>query len=47
MAGFVLVGTERHAIFERGAYHDVLLMSILRDEWAAQGRKRSWEYDAR
>ncbi|MGI8929018.1 MAG: GNAT family N-acetyltransferase [Candidatus Limnocylindrales bacterium] len=45
--GFVLEGTERHAIFKRGQYHDVYLMSILRDEWAAQTRKKMWEYDSR
>ena len=43
--GFVLEGTERHAIFKRGQYHDVHLMSILRDEWAAQERKKMWDYD--
>lgn len=45
--GFVLEGTERHAIFKRGEFHDVHLMSILRDEWAAQDRKKMWEYDSR
>lgn len=45
--GFVLEGTERHAIFRRGQYHDVHLMSILREEWAAQERKKMWEYDSR
>jgi len=45
--GFVLEGTERHAIFKRGEFHDVHLMSILRDEWAAQTRKKMWEYDSR
>lgn len=45
--GFVLEGTERHAIFKRGEYHDVHLMSILRDEWAAQDRKKMWDYDSR
>jgi diamine N-acetyltransferase len=45
--GFVLEGIERHAIFKRGEYHDVHLMSILRDEWVAQERKKTWEYDAR
>ena len=45
-SGFVLEGTERHAIFKRGRYHDVHLMSILRDEWAALSRKRMWEYEA-
>jgi RimJ/RimL family protein N-acetyltransferase len=45
--GFVLEGTERHAIFKQGRFIDVHLMSILRDEWAAQERKRSWEYEPR
>ncbi len=43
--GFVLEGTERHAIFKRGKFHDVQLMSILRAEWEAQDRKRMWDYD--
>ncbi len=42
--GFVLEGTERHAVYKQGRHHDVHLMSILRDEWAAQQRKRSWDY---
>jgi diamine N-acetyltransferase len=42
--GFVLEGTERHAVYKGGKFLDVQLMSVLRDEWAAQGRKRSWEY---
>ena len=44
-SGFVLEGIERHAIFKRGMYYDVHLMSILRDEWAALPRKKMWEYD--
>lgn len=44
-AGFVLEGTRRRAMFKRGRYHDVHLMSILRDEWAAQERRRTWDYD--
>lgn len=43
--GFVLEGTQRRAMFKRGRYIDVLLMSILHDEWAAQDRKRMWDYD--
>lgn len=43
--GFTLEGVERHAIYKFGRYVDVQLMSILADEWAAQPRKRSWEYD--
>jgi RimJ/RimL family protein N-acetyltransferase len=42
--GFVLEGVERHAIFKHGRYVDVQLMSILRDEWAAQPRRKMWEY---
>lgn len=45
--GFVLEGTERHAIFKKGQFHDVLLMSILREEWAAQERRKMWEYETR
>jgi diamine N-acetyltransferase len=45
--GFVLEGTERHAIYKQGRYIDVQLMSILRDEWVAQDRKRAWEYEPR
>jgi RimJ/RimL family protein N-acetyltransferase len=44
--GFVLEGTERHAMYKQGRFIDVHLMSILRDEWAAQARKRTWEYEA-
>jgi RimJ/RimL family protein N-acetyltransferase len=43
--GFVLEGTQRRAVFKRGRFHDVHLMSILREEWAAQPRKKMWEYD--
>lgn len=42
--GFTFEGTERHAIFRRGRHGDVHVMSILRDEWAALQRKRSWEF---
>jgi diamine N-acetyltransferase len=45
--GFVLEGIERHAMFKRGQFHDVELMSILRDEWAASPRKKMWELDAK
>ena len=44
--GFVLEGVERRAIYKRGRYHDVQLMSILRDEWAAQPRPKMWAYVA-
>lgn len=42
-AGFTLEVTHRHARFHHGAYHDVHLMSILRDEWLANGRPRAWD----
>jgi diamine N-acetyltransferase len=44
-AGFVVEGVKRHGIYRRGRYIDVQLMSILRDEWAALDRPRSWDYD--
>jgi RimJ/RimL family protein N-acetyltransferase len=44
--GFVLEGTLRSAVYRQGEYHDVHLMAILRDEWAAQDRRRSWELGA-
>ncbi len=43
-SGYVVEGTQRHANFRLGKFHDVLLMAILRDEWSAQTRKRSWDY---
>ena len=42
-SGFVLEGTERRAVFKQGRYLDVELMSMLRDEWAALPRKKSWD----
>ena len=42
--GFKFEGTERHAMFRAGKHHDLDLMSILRDEWSALDRKRSWDY---
>ena len=41
--GFVLEGTARKALFRDGKRHDVHQMGILRDEWAALDRPRSWE----
>jgi RimJ/RimL family protein N-acetyltransferase len=43
-AGFQTDVVKRHARFHRGQYHDVLVMSILRDEWLAQERRRAWEW---
>jgi RimJ/RimL family protein N-acetyltransferase len=45
-AGFVTEGTLRHAHFSDGQYHDVLRMSLLRDEWAAQPHPRAWDEPA-
>lgn len=42
-AGFTLDGTLRERHFADGRHEDVLVMSLLRDEWAAQDRRRSWE----
>jgi ribosomal-protein-alanine N-acetyltransferase len=42
-AGFVTEGTLRHAHFADGRFHDVLRMSLLRDEWEAQARERPWD----
>lgn len=42
-AGFQTDVVKRHARFHRGRHHDVLIMSILRDEWEAQDRRRAWE----
>ncbi len=43
-AGFVLEGTLRHAHFSEGEPHDLERMALLRDEWLAQPRRRSWQY---
>jgi RimJ/RimL family protein N-acetyltransferase len=43
-AGFSLEGTLRGAHYENGEHHDVHLMSLLRDEWAAQPRTKSWQF---
>lgn len=36
-AGFVEEGRMRQSVYKNGAYHDTLIMSVLRDEWG--GRK--------
>jgi RimJ/RimL family protein N-acetyltransferase len=45
-AGFVLEGTLRHAHYGDGQFTDVLRMSLLRNEWEAQARQKSWDYAA-
>ena len=42
-AGFVTEGTMRHAHFSDGKFHDVVRMALLREEWAAQPRRRPWD----
>ncbi len=42
-AGFTTDALLRHSRFHRGAFHDVHLMSIIRDDWLALDRPRSWE----
>lgn len=41
--GFTFEGTQRHATYRAGKYHDVHIMSMLRQEWRAQERPRSWD----
>lgn len=45
-AGFTVEGVLRDAHFADGQLHDVIRMSLLRDEWAALPRPRSWELNA-
>ena len=42
-AGFVHEGTQRRALFAEGEFWDVEVMSLLRDEWLAQERPKSWD----
>ena len=42
-AGFVIEGTLRNSHFSDGKHHDVLRMSLLREEWEAQPRPRPWD----
>lgn len=37
--GFIKEGVKRHARFCRGAYMDVILMSVLREEWEARPKE--------
>jgi RimJ/RimL family protein N-acetyltransferase len=46
-SGFVVEGVQRHAHFSEGKYQDVLLMAILRADWEALDRKRTWDYRQR
>lgn len=42
-AGFRHEGRLRHAHFGEGRHHDVVAMSLLRDEWQALERPTSWQ----
>lgn len=42
-AGFTTEALLRRSRFHRGAFHDVQLMSIIRDDWLALDRPRSWD----
>ena len=46
-AGFVVEGRRRHYWFGDGGYGDDVLMALLRDEWQALPRLKSWELMAR
>jgi RimJ/RimL family protein N-acetyltransferase len=46
-AGFVHEARLRRAFYQDGIFQDDIRMAILRDEWAALPRKRSWEYTER
>ena len=43
--GFKHDGTKREAYFRHGRHHDMLAMAILRSDWEAQERSRTWELD--
>jgi RimJ/RimL family protein N-acetyltransferase len=43
-AGLVHEGRLRRAFYQDGIFQDDIRMAILRDEWEALPRKRSWEY---
>lgn len=42
-AGFVREGVLRHAFFQDGRWTDDVRMALLREEWLALDRPRSWE----
>ena len=43
-SGFQVEGTARKNVIRRGAYTDSVVMSILREEWDALDRPKSWDY---
>ncbi len=46
-AGFVHEGRLRRAFYQDGTFQDDIRMAMLRSEWEAQSRKRSWDYTER
>ncbi len=42
-AGFVREGVFRHAFHQDGHWSDDVRMALLREEWAALPRKRTWD----
>jgi RimJ/RimL family protein N-acetyltransferase len=45
-SGFLAEARLRNAFHDHGRFVDELRMALLRGEWEAQDRKRSWDYDA-
>lgn len=46
-AGFVHEARLRRAFYQDGVFQDDIRMAMLRDEWAALPRKRSWDFAER
>ena len=46
-AGFVHEGRLRRAFYQDGVFQDDIWMAMLRSEWEALPRKRSWEFTER
>jgi ribosomal-protein-alanine N-acetyltransferase len=46
-AGFVREGVLRRAFYQDGVFQDDIRMAMLRSEWDALSRKRSWQYAER
>ena len=46
-AGFVREGVLRRAFYQDGVFQDDIRMAMLRSEWDALPRKRSWQYQER
>ena len=42
-AGFVREGVLRHAFYQDGRWSDDIRMAMIREEWLAQDRPRSWD----